>query len=71
MFSNSYAELLMGLALFATAFIIARGLISLARRRPRSLLVNESVIADMVCVGEVVLIVGGIMMLSHGLMTLV
>jgi len=70
MFSTYYAELLIGLSLFAAAFLIGRWLLSLARRRPHSLLVNEGVIADMVCVGEVILIVSGVMMLVRGFMDL-
>ena len=70
MFSTYYAELLIGLSLLAAAFLIGRWLLSIARRRPHSLLFNEGMIADMICVGEVILIVSGFMMLVRGFMDL-
>lgn len=54
------ADLASGLALLAVAFAVGRWLMLLARRNPRNPLVNEGVLADMVCVGEVALLVGGI-----------
>ena len=71
MLSNFYGDLLAGLALIGAALLTGRWLIGLARRRPRSMLVNEGIIADIVCVGEVVLLIGGAGLLIRGFMEMV
>ncbi len=62
MFSAYLGELLSGLALIAVAILAGYWLIGLSRKRPNSILVGEGMIADMVCVGEVAMLVGGAML---------
>ncbi len=65
-----FGEFLAGLALISAALLSGYWLLGLSRRRPHSMLVNEGVVADMVCVGEVALLVGGVGLLIRAFASL-
>ena len=71
MFPAFLGELLTGLGMLASAILGGYWLIGLSRRRPDSLLVNEGVVADIVCVGEVILLVAGVMLMVRGFVDMV
>lgn len=64
------SELFSGLAMLGAAVTGGFWLKGLSRRSPQSILVDAGVLADMVCVGEVMLLVLGGMMLVRGIVDL-
>lgn len=65
------SEFLSGSGMLAAAVMGGFWLKGLSRRQPESILVNEGILADMVCVGEVMLLVVGAMLLVRGVVDLV
>lgn len=62
-------EAALGIALIMAATVFGRWLYAKARRDPQSVLVNSGMVADLVCVTEVMLIIFGPMLLLHALLT--
>lgn len=71
MISTFLADLLGGATFFAIAIFSGYFLFRLARRRPESILVGSSMFADMVCVAEVIMLVGGIGLMLRAFFDLV
>ena len=63
-------EVVSGLALLAAAIAFGRWLFIHARRYPNSPLTNSGMLADLICVGELFLLVIGLMLLFKALLTI-
>jgi len=61
-------QLALGLAMIVSAFFFGQWLYAKGRRDPESVLVNASLLADFVCVFEVILIVLGTMLLLRAVL---
>lgn len=62
-------QVALGLAMIVGAVIFGHWLYVKGRREPDSVLVNTSVLADLICVVEVTLVVVGPMLLLRALLT--
>lgn len=69
MFWLNVEELVAGAAVTTAAVVFGRLLYVMSRRNPNSILVNNGMMADLVCVFEVVLVVTGPMLLVHAILT--
>lgn len=67
MLTIALSEIAWGAAMLATAMFFGQWLFRLSRRAPSSVLVNNSLLADFICVGEVMLLVLGLMLFTRGL----
>ncbi len=67
MFPEIAGELGTGAVFLAAAVLLGRWLYGLSRRNPTSNLINGSMIADFVCVTEVMLLGIGVMLLLRAL----
>lgn len=66
----SLIEVLSGLGLLTAAVMGGVWLKRLSLRRPQSVMVNDGMLADMVCVGAVMLLVVGAMLAIRGVIDL-
>ena len=69
MYWLSLEQFVAGTLMITAAVVLGRLLYEMSRRNPDSILVNNGVIADLVCVFEVILVVAGPMLLLHALLT--
>ena len=56
------------IVMITAAAVLGRLLYKISRRKPDSILVNNGMLADLVCVFEVILVVAGPMLLLHALL---